>query len=377
MKKILFTLFILFAFVANAQRSVRTTYLQVKSVKNATTLGTDSEGYLIEKKINLSGSSLKFSTIKIVPPVSDISDIYRALGSPKASHVFYLCELNGSVLFVHDTSKGAYNFAKRMQGTNRISIDSENADAIDNSLTDLRLDLSTARYRVYNLEESNFILGADLLLNETYDFNFYLTISGASSSTNLAYTQAPDNGLVNSSTGESATIPLANVNYAGLMPSDFIETGTFQPFLVNLVSVDNETPDTFTYDAYGMYYRIGKVLHFEITILNINTQRNGARSGNFRIKGLPYFMWLDVAKQQPVFSDMHISGLDTDLKDLFYNFIVSNSHELVLVGYNSVNDRNQTLREGLSYRFTNGKIQVRGTYLISTKNNDAVVNRQI
>ncbi|PKH51429.1 hypothetical protein CXF68_12380 [Tenacibaculum sp. Bg11-29] len=331
----------------------------------------------IDKTIDLSGSSLKFGTIKTVPPMSDISDIYRALGNPKASNIFYLCELKGSILFVHDTSKGAYNFAKRMQGTNRLSINSENADAIDNSLTDLRLDLSTARYRVYNLDYSNFVLGTDLLLNETYDFNFYLTISGASSSTDLAYTQASENGLVNSSTGESAIIPLANVDYAGLMPNDFIETGTFQPSLVNLVAVANETPDTFTYDAYGMYYRIGKVLHFEITILNINTQRNGARSGNFIIKGLPYFMWLDVAKQQPVFSDMHISGLDTDLKDLFYNFTVSNSHELVLQGYNSVNDRNQTVREGVSYRFTNGKIQVRGTYLISTINNDAVINRHI
>lgn len=105
------------------------------------------------------------------------------------------------------------------------------------------------------------------------------TITGGT--TNLGYTAGASNGVVTSSTGTDATIPLGTSSNAGLMPANFYQEGTFTPTLLDLNGVASFTYTTNT----GSYIRIGNNVHFSVIFNGIN--QTGTPTGATVMDALP------------------------------------------------------------------------------------------
>lgn len=98
--------------------------------------------------------------------------------------------------------------------------------------------------------------------------------------TDLSYTASASNGVVSSSSGTNATIPLANATNSGLL-SHYSEPST------TLNIVDEGGGATYTFNILtNKIVEIGNLVFFNIYINTINT--TGTPSGELKLTGLPF-----------------------------------------------------------------------------------------
>jgi hypothetical protein len=104
-------------------------------------------------------------------------------------------------------------------------------------------------------KQPTYVLNPDKLTDE-YVLATLDDITGGGA-TDLAYTPSPTNGIVTSSTGTDATLPLADATDAGLLkPADFTQLSTLATDLASKVdentAITGATKTKITYDAKGL-----------------------------------------------------------------------------------------------------------------------------
>ncbi|WP_271406985.1 hypothetical protein [Tenacibaculum soleae] len=473
---LIFTLITTFSF---SQRKVNTTYLKVKSVKNASVLGTDNRGNVIDKTLDLSnlitvpeyraGNNITIDKSNPLQPVInanetggsvtglekitengqtgwrlvgknpsnygdigskavDLSDTQysnselgatgissfstglnttassnysaafnrhtKAIGLASAAFNDYT-EALASFSFSAGRTTKAYSFAEFSVGMNNTNYragsqvrwiptdrifnvgngvnESNKSDAFtvlkNGTITAPSLDISeinnaggkalvTKEYAdaTYSSGVTSIVAGTNISIDNTNPLQPIINAAGGGgASTDLTYTAGTSNGIVNSSTGTSATIPLANATHAGLMKANFYEEGTFVPRLEDNVS-SNEIAAIYNCNATGRYTRVGNLIHFSMTFSNINT--SGIPKGELRIWGFPYNQHMHPSvTHKKIYSVDKISGSDKDID--IANLQSGGSGSAFIVIYDLLTRTYSPLREAT---FNNGSIVVSGTY---------------
>ncbi|WP_299678415.1 hypothetical protein [uncultured Tenacibaculum sp.] len=102
--------------------------------------------------------------------------------------------------------------------------------------------------------------------------------------TNLSFSNSLSGGLIESSTGQNALIPIANKDNMGLMKANFYEEVDFTPRLFAKESIENEYTSSL---SIGKAVRVGNLVHYDLTIKNIVDPVDITGEG-FYITGLPF-----------------------------------------------------------------------------------------
>lgn len=273
MKKFVLRLLIMIlAFSVNAQRKVETTYLKVKSVKNAKILGTDSKGNLIDKSLSLSTPNLQsvtnegnnttndiITTSKNGFISGDMSKTYTQLsnGVYTANNVSNARAqyLNSSIQFMD------YDYSNRTWLKKNPAVSSsinvllpyksgtialeEDIPAVPiykagkNITIDNTNPLQPIINSISNSGVNSIVAGTNVSIDNTDSKNPVINVNGGINSTDLTYTAAPTQGTVNSSNGNNAVIPLANQTNAGLMYAGFSEISTENATATIIAHQDN------------------------------------------------------------------------------------------------------------------------------------------
>lgn len=389
---LIFTLITTFSF---SQRKVNTTYLKVKSVKNASVLGTDNRGNVIDKTLDLSnlitvpeyraGNNITIDKSNPLQPVInanetggsvtglekitengqtgwrlvgknpsnygdigskavDLSDTQysnselgatgissfstglnttassnysaafnrhtKAIGLASAAFNDYT-EALASFSFSAGRTTKAYSFAEFSVGMNNTNYragsqvrwiptdrifnvgngvsESNKSDAFtvlkNGTITAPSLDISeinnaggkalvTKEYAdaTYSSGVTSIVAGTNISIDNTNPLQPIINAAGGgASSTNLTYTAGTSNGIVNSSTGTRATIPLANDTHAGLMPAGFTKqwqettTAVVYPHKDNVIT----SPANFTFPDLNVttyYKQTGNILNMRFKL---------------------------------------------------------------------------------------------------------------
>lgn len=189
--------------------------------------------------------------------------------------------------------------------------------------------------------------------NSSFTVDFSSLLGNTTSlPTNLSYEASASEGKIISSTGNEATIPLADKANAGLMKADFYEEGDFEPFLY---SGENQ----YTVKSkIGSYIRIGNLVHFSVFFLNITDPLDV--SGNLTVKGLPF---------NQVFHN-HDAGSISELGNININEFISQKTQrtydlkATVLSNNTVKFRHDnTFSSTSNFSFgTNGRIGLSGVY---------------
>ncbi len=487
---LIFTLITTFSF---SQRKVNTTYLKVKSVKNASVLGTDNRGNVIDKTLDLSnlitvpeyraGNNITIDKSNPLQPVInanetggsvtglekitengqtgwrlvgknpsnygdigskavDLSDTQysnselgatgissfstglnttassnysaafnrhtKAIGLASAAFNDYT-EALASFSFSAGRTTKAYSFAEFSVGMNNTNYragsqvrwiptdrifnvgngvsESNKSDAFtvlkNGTITAPSLDISeinnaggkalvTKEYAdaTYSSGVTSIVAGTNISIDNTNPLQPIINADGGgASSTNLTYTAGTSNGIVNSSTGTSATIPLANDTHAGLMPVNFYEEGSWDP-----VIYDSEFDYSFGFIR-GEYVRIGKLVYFSIVINNINTPSNSVAD----FSGMGVFISLPLSAirssaETEINADISVIQTGeggTDISN--YNFILnlgSTDDTSKVPSGNVISiSRNQNGVNSGKLTFNNGRIRISGSYMSNAYSN--------
>lgn len=431
MKKILLTLLItLFTFSANAQRKVETTYLKLKSVKNARVLGTDKKGYIIDKTLDLAdvfstptykaGTNIVIDKTDPLKPIINVANLKEIDIQPGANIIIDktnplkpIINARGGIPTINEvlkagniateatnmgfldpnpmwkasTSIGQYGVISefgyknvrsefnsefilfknlKTGGTLKINHPKDNINTSANLQVNIRHKAGTL---ALTNDIPNYKSGTNITIDNTNPLAPIISaVSGGTSTTNLTYTQAINNGLVNSSTGTNATIPLANKDYAGLMPPNFYEEGTFEPVLEERVTA-TEVAATYNYKSKGMYTRVGNLIHFSIRFEKINS--TGTPKGSLFISGIPFFQVSDPFQfHYPFYSLGEISGINKNAHRI--NLKRNGSGDMIVMGHTEENTKGAALTK---VTFNNGTLIFSGTYRSGASVGGVVINR--
>lgn len=190
----------------------------------------------------------------------------------------------------------------------------------------------------------------------TGDFGYKDSSSlGGGGSTDLSYTPSPTNGIISSSSGADATLPLADNVNAGLQKANFYEAVNFTP-TIPIVQYD-------VISSQGRAIRIGNLVYFHMFLA---IAQNGSPT-SFNILGLPFPVILQ-ARDKSIGMTIIGSNLTVaEIKQLYGNLAsFSGNNVFIISRQNETTGVNQTI-SNLEFQPSGGtpqgQIYVSGTYI--------------
>ncbi|WP_378186873.1 hypothetical protein ACE939_00810 [Aquimarina sp. W85] len=191
-------------------------------------------------------------------------------------------------------------------------------------------------------------------ISERKDKLFFILDGGSAPTTqqtNLAYTSSPLNGIITSSTGTNATIPLADATNAGLQVGGFISEGSFEPTIIDLGG-----GATYNTGSSGYYYKIGKLVFFYMNLMSIDT--TGTPTGELSIRNFPFDVAVNAAINVGTITmtSQYFSGFNT-----INASILAENNEVKFNISASISNSNGVLLSKVM--FTNSQLRLSGVYI--------------
>lgn len=102
---------------------------------------------------------------------------------PTTLDPFYLTEVGGDPYLIYDQDQDLYTLDSNARG--KLVFVGENNQIVVDALGFEEIASSTSRYKVFPIDFQNFTLGTEFIIGNSYNFNYFLTNSGASAGVGL------------------------------------------------------------------------------------------------------------------------------------------------------------------------------------------------
>ncbi|WP_299713090.1 hypothetical protein [uncultured Tenacibaculum sp.] len=208
-------------------------------------------------------------------------------------------------------------------------------------------------YSISDITNNKLSLLKDGVVIKEIDFTDSFSTGISEKPTNLSFSATQSEGVIQSSTGQSAIIPISNNFRAGLMKAGFYEEGTWVPNIGDAYNVENSS---------GTYVRNGNLVYIDVRISGIDMSRAIGPNSLLQIIGIPYRVR---GNQNQVFNCNVFAGSNKEFETILPCFfsgygdkIVFKSHSSSKFGYGF---SDEALLKGVS--FSNGEVRLNGTYV--------------